>query len=729
MHAAVVTGWLAPVLRLTIASRARRVARGILATAAIALAGFASNASAQLLDSVDVTNDGSNAVVRIRFAALIQYIRHAPVSEGNVIQVYFQITAGDDASKTVVEEQRRPNPTDYLPAFTVTYPSQPPGLLRRLDIRFASSVQFRLRPEGNAGLLILVPLSEEQIAKLKPQGVKLAPSEIRTAPTTDVEREAQGLSRDSRAALEAADFEKAVVLLNRLLNLPPNPWSEEAQEQIGLAREQLGEVAKAKAEYELYLKLYPDGPGADRIKKRLAALSAPEMAGGGPVRPGALTYWGSASQYYYGGQSRTKTTTTNVTPATGATTIDSADISGIDQSQLANSIDLTARYRDATWDNRVVVRDSYLVNFIKGASNSNQLNSLFVESRYQPAQLMGRVGRQSATSGGVLGLFDGAVATWGFADQWRVGGVVGQPADNQLGGTKKTFYGGIVEAENVGNKWGGNVFAIRQNVSGYEDRLGIGGELRYFDTGWNVYSVLDYDPSFKATNIAMIQGNVQFPTGTSVNLLFDYRRTPTLQLTNALVIDPNSNISTMVETYGLGAVRDIAKAVTPVSRVAFVGVTQQVTQQWSIGGDFRISSLSGTQPIGTIFPGIPSTGNVYTYNLQTIATNLTPYQDILVLNGSVLRSRDIDAVQFGLDFRFTLWNDFLIEPLYRWYQQTDSHDTKLTRQTPGLHVLWRIKDRFSIEAEADYETSHTNSPVIVDNVRRRFYYIGWRWDL
>ncbi len=121
---------------------------------------------------------------------------------------------------------------------------------------------------------------------------------------------------------------------------------------------------------------------------------------------------------------------------------------------------------------------------------------------------------------------------------------------------------------------------------------------------------------------------------------------------------------------------------------------------------------------------MPSTGNVYTYTLQAIANNLTPWQDILVANGSYLTSREINAVQLGLDFRFNVWQDVLVEPLLRWYRQTDAHDTTLTRTTPGLHLLWRVKDRFSIEAEADYEISHTNSPVIIDNVRRRFYYVG-----
>ena len=343
--------------------------------------------------------------------------------------------------------------------------------------------------------------------------------------------------------------------------------------------------------------------------------------------------------------------------------------------------------------------------------------------------LMGRFGRQSATSGGVLGLFDGAVGAWGLTDNWRVGGVVGQPVENQLGGTNKTFYGANVEAENLANKWGGQAFAIRQNVSGYEDRTGVGGELRYFDAGWNVYSLFDYDTTFRTTNIGMVQGNIFFPTSTSVNLLYDYRRTPTLQLTNALVVDPTSTISMFVQTLGLGATRELAKAVTPISRVAFVGVTQQLSPRWQLGGDVRVSSLSATAPFGTTYPGTPSTGRVYTYTIQSIANNLTPWQDILVLTGDVLRSRDLDAVQLGLDFRFNLWQDFLLEPLFRWYRQTDTRDATLTRTTPGLHMLWRVADRFSIEAEGDWEFTHTKSPVIVDDVRRRFYYVGWRFDL
>lgn len=497
---------------------------------------------------------------------------------------------------------------------------------------------------------------------------------------------------------------------------------------VGYARLQLGEATKARAEFDLYLKLYPEGPGAARVRQQLAVLAIlPDGAPSTAARREGPTYWGSVSQYYYGGQQRTKTTTTITTPATGATTIDTATLSGTEQSQLVTNIDLTGRFRDAVWDNRVVVRDSYAANFLKDSTNDNRLSAAYFETMYQPSQLFGRFGRQQATSNGVLGLFDGAVGAWGFARNWRVGAVAGQPVDTTFG-TTKTFYGASVEADNLGDRWSGNLFAIRQMAGSIEDRVGLGFEARYFDSERSVYSLFDYDPTFHSTNVAIVQGNWQIATGTSLSALYDYRRAPTLQLTNALIVDPTVSISTMVQRIGLAATRDLAKTVTPASRVAFVGLTQQISPTWQLGFDVRWSSLSGTPAVLTQ-PAIPATGNIYTYNVQAIGNSLTKWQDILVVNASWLTAKTYDAQQATLDYRFTPWPDIVVEPLLRWYRQTDPQGTSLTRVSPGLKLTWRVKDRLWLEAEFDVERSRAHSPVIVDDVTRHFYYVGWRLDL
>ena len=42
------------------------------------------------------------------------------------MQVFFQITGGDEDALGVREEQRRSPPNDLLPRFDVTYPAQAP---------------------------------------------------------------------------------------------------------------------------------------------------------------------------------------------------------------------------------------------------------------------------------------------------------------------------------------------------------------------------------------------------------------------------------------------------------------------------------------------------------------------------------------------------------------------------------------------------------------------------
>ena len=89
------------------------------------------------------------------------------------------------------------------------------------------------------------------------------------APLPEVADQAAVLMPKAQEAFNAANYELAISSFNQILLLPPNAYSQEAQELIGLARERNGELAKAKAEYDLYLKLFPDGPGADRVRQHL----------------------------------------------------------------------------------------------------------------------------------------------------------------------------------------------------------------------------------------------------------------------------------------------------------------------------------------------------------------------------------------------------------------------------------------------------------------------------
>ncbi len=700
----------------------------LLRIAALAALAVSACAQAQIIDTIEVTRDGTNALVRIRFSALIQYLRHAPQSEGENVQVFFQITAGNESVQGTREEQRRSPPNDLLPRFDVEYPPQAPSGNRRIEIRFQEVTRYRLRPEDNRTILLVIPLSEETLARLappRPAGVEPPPTT--SQPTTELDKEVVPLINAGREALANAKFEDAALAFNRVLNLPPNAFSQEAQELIGVARERLGETAKAKAEYELYLKLYPDGPGADRVRARLAEITVATYAGTGPAEaPLAFTRWGSISQYYYGGQSRIETTTTTVTPATNATTIDVARLSSVDQKQLTTNLDATGRWRQGPWDTRMVVRDSYTYSFLDNGKSANQLTAAYVETRNATTNLLGRAGRMTGTSSGVLGRYDGGWISWGMRPDLRINGVVGTPVGTA--GPTATFVGASVDIENPLPGTAMQLFGIYQRVSGYTDRTGLGGEVRYFDPNRTLYALLDYDPTFRAVNIAMAQGSWQFGNGFAMNLLADYRRTPTLQLTNLLLPFPGGNFQQIVSTIGVDAARKLAKDFTPISKVYLVGMTQQVTTQWQLGLDVRLASLTGT-PATDLSPAQPGTGNVYAYTLQAIGTSLVPqWRDILVLNGNVLNGKLVDGWQVGFDYRFNPIDPLTIEPMYRYYQQDDNLGAHVVRHLPGLRVTYYLRERLSVEGEYQMEKAKLESATLNDDATRHFWYVGWRWD-
>ncbi len=116
--------------------------------------------------------------------------------------------------------------------------------------------------------------------------------------------------RDARTALTAKDYPHAIQLLTAIVDAPENAYTPEALELLGLARERNSQLAHAKAEYEEYLRRYPKGPDADRVRQRLAgvlAVGAAPKSGlrqvGQPAsgKPTGLTWevGGSFSEYYF----------------------------------------------------------------------------------------------------------------------------------------------------------------------------------------------------------------------------------------------------------------------------------------------------------------------------------------------------------------------------------------------------------------------------------------------
>jgi tetratricopeptide (TPR) repeat protein len=551
--------------------------------------------------------------------------------------------------------------------------------------------------------------------------------------SSDLETQASELIQKSRAAMTRNDNATAIQLLNQLLKLPPNSHSPEAQELIGLAHQRNGEIALAKREYLLCLKLYPDWPGAERVRQRLddfqTAATTQTLTAPKKKETSISTVYGGLSQYYYRGNSRVDSTDTQIPNSP----VPLPTFTALDQSAFITNLDITGRFRSGDFDNRVVLRDSYTLNLLPDTENVNRLYSAYAEVRNVPSDYVGRLGRQPGNSGGVLGRFDGVLLGYSVLPKWRINLVGGEPVEfNSIDSTKK-FWGTSLDFGTFAEHWNGNVYYIYQTVDSITDRQAVGTELRYFDPTKSFFSLFDYDVSYGELNIALIQGNMQVGPKTNLNMLIDHRKAPILTTSNALIGSPITSISELLQM-GISEdeLRAAAVARTPTSDLYLIGATHNINPTWQLGGDVKVYNISATEAsvINGFEPVLAaaSTGNVLAFTLQDIATGLLATRDVSVLSLTRTSGQDYTANTFSFTNRTLLQDKWTFDLSLVYFKQLTNTEVETNRFTPILRVGYRWRDSITFELEAGLETGETVSAIQTDDISRNFFSIGYRWD-
>ncbi len=739
----------------------RRGGHGLLAAVAAALAVVAlllaaPAARAQIIDTVEVGEQGGEARIAIRFATTVQYLRHTPPGKGRLLVVEVQVTGRLDSEigGRLVSETRISPRTDLVPPFEARY------MVSRstLTIEFKREVSWRVTGAGDGrSILVFVPIPGKKAPEAA-KGAPAAPAKAPAAPAkappaapsakapaaappksstsgplpplpataaAPTEKDGHAGLEKAKAAVAAGRFDEAIELLNHVLNLPPGSYSQEAQELIGLAREKNGEPGKAKGEYELYLKLYTDPEGVARVKARLAALAAappPPPKGARDAKPVKSVY-GSLSTTYYRGA--TKYDATLAPPQPGLQP-DQISLTSTDQSSFVSNVDLTGRYQAGPWDHKLVFRDTWTATLLSGDKNENRLAAAYYEMNQKERDLTMRLGRQSAPGGGVLGRFDGGWARLGVRPGIRLNAVGGRTVE-YYSAPQRTLFGASVDIGPWKNALTTSLFAIEQRVDGVTDRRAVGTEMRYFDPNRNGFLLFDYDTRFRAVSIAMLQANWLTKAGTNVAFLYDRRRTPPLQASNASAAYSGLSVGEIIASgTAYPDLLEQARAITPVSTLVSLGVTHPLTPRWQLGADVKLSQVSGTGAVGQLGAS-PSTGNLWIYTAQAIGTGFANSNDVLVGSVSLNRGEIFDGYTTSLSYVRVI-DRWRLEGSLRFYDQTDFNSVHLRRWTPGLKVGYRLREQFTLEGEAGAEFTRTDGPAQTEDTRRHYFNLGFRWD-
>ena len=554
-----------------------------------------------------------------------------------------------------------------------------------------------------------------------------APTAQATAPAPGGSAEA--LMSEGRGAITREDYPAAVRAFTQLLALPENELSRDAREFLALAYERRGDTARAKLEYENYLKRYPEGEDSARVRQRLANLRPGVPAE--PLRASVQTVggwrsfsFGSLSQFYYRGNSTIDTQQVVV----AANTLDRTTLSLTDQSALITNLDASTRFVDETHDNRIVFRDTNTQTFISGQNDINRLNAAYYEYKYKPGDASVRLGRQPGNTGGLLGRFDGAWLGYGLMPALRLNVVGGEPVDYGVTiDSKRRFLGTNVEVGPLYQHWTGNVYFIRQMIDSIIDREAAGMELRYFAPQGSFASLIDYDTVFRRINIGTLQANWLAPWKTAFNMLADYRMTPSLQTSTATLGEASTSVQTLLNTYSEDELRRRARALTAKAALASAGLTHPVSDVWQIGADVRVSRISHTDGTNNV-PGAPGTGYVYTYTGQVIGIGLFATRDVTVVSVSRVTAFGYDGYAARLASRAPLGERWLLDSSVLWYEQNNDNGSTLQRTSPTVRLSYRWGNSMTLELEIGVEKTSSSSATIEENTRRSFFSLGYRWD-
>ncbi|MDD5471686.1 MAG: hypothetical protein PHP05_07205 [Sideroxydans sp.] len=708
------------------------------------LAILPATSQAQPLDDVTLEYQTDGIVATIRTTSPVRYLRHSPVSSGKTLEIFFERAPGVASDEKWVENETRNSPSSALiPSFSVT--ARDVSTHPRLLVEFSRDADFSVAPGKDQRSFLITIRPDRSVAAVALPALPTVQALRATIGDTNLaENNKLGfeLMTQTRAALAKKDNEAAVSSLNKLLSLPPNDYTEDAQEWVGVARERAGQFDKAKTEYDLYLNLYPKGEGVPRVMQRLAGLSG-TASGPGIVeakeqkREARWSTFGSISGRYYFGTSKIDSTTTfNAAPETQSVTM-------TDQSMLITTEDVSARYMSDELDGRLVFRGNNTMNFLSNKPSQNRISSLYgeVKGRQQDYQL--RVGRQSSTGAGVLGRFDGVYGSYGDAADMRFNGVFGKLADYS-DSTSPTFYGVSVDSGAY------TLYGINQTLDGVLDRRAIGGEWRYFEDQNSVFATVDYDINFKALNAAQVMGSVNAFDAT-LNFMLDHRKSPSLSIRNALYGATTSSITDLQQymTTNSLSLHDLALARTATTNTAQVGITKPLSQKWQAGGSVSLSNTTATLASGHTLDPVtnllvttcdqtqtlegclaanPSRGTEVNVTGQMIGTGLYKQGDIWSFVVNVNTSSNVRGNTFFVTNHMDLPRGWGLDSSVQLYKQTDQYNAVTTRFSPTVRGSYRLREQLTFDADLGLESTKNEGANVTTKTLRFFGSAGLRWD-
>ncbi len=663
---------------------------------------------ARVVENVDIRQSMGDTVIQINFDFPVQYISHVPNAQGNTVRIQFNVNSLTGLSGRDIQILSEKSELTW-------------------DHARADMLQEMFWEGGNAVNPVLTLLFNRQVAFEIQSASDQRSITIRVKSgglvTDVVNPKHAALLKEAMASFRAKDYSTAIKIFTKIELSAKGITHRQALEYLGLARQRNNQLAHAKAEYENFLKLYPEGADAIRVKQRLSAL----MTAGKKAKPklreaklGSIdeknmwdtSVYGSLSQFYFRDETKSN-----------------GEGARVNVSNLNSDLDFNIRMRNQDYEARFQFVGSHENNFLEGRENRKRLSRVYFSFADHKHGAKIRLGRQSKSRGGVLGRFDGVDLGYEITSDIEINAVYGYPVQSSRQtdiNTDRKFYGASIDFTNVSEDWDFTTYYIEQKNKGLLDRRAVGGEVRYFKGGKSLFAMADYDLHFKELNLVMFNGNWLISKDTTIYMSLDYRKNPLLTTTNAIQGQGVENLADLFDIYTNDEIFIFASDRTSSSKTATFGLSQKLGEKYQLSVDLTATNLTGTETSGGVL-GYSGTGTEIYSSVQLLGNSLFFENDSHII-GVRYNDRERDrTISLYLNSRFRISREFRINPRLRMDYRSDKQDND-TRfiVRPLLKMDYRIGRWLYLEFEGGWEYRKETFSGIKQTSTGNYIYVGYR---
>ncbi len=530
--------------------------------------------------------------------------------------------------------------------------------------------------------------------------------------------------QQAKQALLEGKYDYAILLLSKLRKIGDTEQKKFAQEYIGVARERKGQRAFARDEYRRFLKEYPDSIEAERVKQRLNAILG-------------LDNIGSVKTLKKGKKGKRKKTKgwTNFGSLAGnyrySATVDDAGNRRDSLSLLSVDADISTRKQTDKYELQMRFSGGHYQDLLNdGSATTQRLRYLYVDASTSDDKYQLRVGRQRSRNGGVIGRFDGLLASYHLNKDTAANFVTGFPVDSSRNiniDSERHFFGMNLALEDVWEQYDFNIFAIQQNISGLIDRQAVGGEVRYLSDKSSVFALLDYDLQFQELNALVINGNHRFEDQARMNWSINIRKSPYISTRNALIGQPTDSIQELQLLFlSDDEIFDLAQDRTLESKSASVLYSFPFNDEVNLSGSLTWLNLSDSPASGGV-PAFSSSGNQFYLDFQATTKSLFFDKDTTFAGIRISELNTSSIFSVYANSRVPWKKNITITPRIRFDVRDNTNGSSQWNVTPSVKIQYQEKFHI-LFAETGLIYFQTDFPELDTQTTSIYYvYMGYRY--